>query len=153
MAKRRTDNTPFFRTFFLLYAMGMLYLLFGRTRYGIDDGGYWQTISRNVNFIPFYTIRNYMHIIRNIPQSPWYTHCIVNLSGNILLFIPIGYLLPRIFVSMHSFFRFAGICLGAVFLVEIVQLLTLLGSFDVDDIILNMAGALLGHLIWSLKKR
>ena len=36
-----------------------------------------------------------------------------------------------------------------LFGVEIVQLLTKLGSFDIDDLILNMTGALMGFALWK----
>lgn len=71
-----------------------------------------------------------------------------NLFGNILIFVPYGF-----FVAMASergrfwksiIYSF-GLCLG----VEIFQLLTKVGSFDVDDILLNTIGGFLGYLVFS----
>ena len=78
------------------------------------------------------------------------THCFLNLAGNVLLFIPAGWLLPKLWLNMRNFFRFFAVCAGAIFLVEILQLFTLLGRFDIDDWILNISGMILGYLVYML---
>ena len=70
-----------------------------------------------------------------------------NLLGNILIFVPYGF-----FVSMASksrgffktFFYSFILSLG----VEFFQLFTKVGSFDVDDLLLNTVGGLLGYIIF-----
>ena len=81
-------------------------------------------------------------------------HCIINLVGNVVLFLPPGWLLPHIWVRFRNFFRFFFTCLAAILLAEITQLLTLLGSFDIDDVILNMAALVkrLTHRIVALAR-
>ena len=79
------------------------------------------------------------------------THCFMNLAGNIVLFIPAGWLLPRLWVWMRNFFRFFALCAGVIFLVETVQLFTLLGRFDIDDLILNLFGMILGFILFAAK--
>ena len=75
-----------------------------------------------------------------------------NLIGNILAFIPLSYMLPRVYKPAKKFM----ICMFLSFLVvlgiELFQLLTAFGVFDVDDIILNMSGALIGYLCYLLMR-
>ncbi len=102
--------------------------------------------SINYNFIPF---RNISTQFKYITQ--WWA--LKNLLGNIIPFIPFGLLLPityKKFSSMISVF-FTG--LASILLIEIFQFFTKLGSFDVDDIILNMTGIVCGYVIFLVTNR
>ena len=102
--------------------------------------------SINYNFIPF---RNISTQFKYITQ--WWA--LNNLLGNIIPFIPFGLLLPityKKFSSMISVF-FTG--LASILLIEIFQFFTKLGSFDVDDIILNMIGIVCGYLMFLVVGR
>ncbi|MCI8426228.1 MAG: VanZ family protein [Lachnospira sp.] len=102
--------------------------------------------SINYNFIPF---RNISTQFKYITQ--WWA--LKNLLGNIIPFIPFGLLLPityKKFSSMISVF-FTG--LASILLIEIFQFFTKLGSFDVDDIILNMIGIVCGYLMFLVVGR
>ena len=76
-----------------------------------------------------------------------------NLFGNILPFIPFGFLLPKAFKSCGSFFKVFFLGLFSILFIELFQLFTRLGSFDVDDIILNMISIVLGYIMYVLLKR
>lgn len=70
---------------------------------------------------------------------------------NILLFVPIGFLVPGMNPGQRnkiSFSVLGGVILSTV--IESVQLLTGLGCCDLDDIIANSLGALVGYLVWLL---
>ena len=153
MARRKVNNQPFWRFLFLLYVGLMIWLLFFRGRSWDASQSYWQSVRDNYNLIPFYTIDNYVNVIVNYPNSSLFAHCLINLVGNVVMFIPAGWLLPRLFKPMRKFFRFLLTCLLSILAVEVFQLFTLLGSFDVDDIILNLVGMVLGYLIYLVKRR
>jgi len=68
-----------------------------------------------------------------------------NLLGNLLPFIPFGFLLPIAYPRIKAFFK-----VFAVLFIEIFQYMTRLGSFDIDDIILNMVGVLSGYGTFGL---
>ena len=72
-----------------------------------------------------------------------------NLAGNILIFAPYGF-----FISMASrsrgFFKTLFFSMGLSLCVEIVQLFTRVGSFDVDDILLNTIGGVAGYIIFLI---
>ena len=154
MAKQKTSSSPFWRFLFLLYCAVMLWLLFGRSN-GWDSGIPYETqLRQNTNLTPLLTIRNYLHILTHSDSQYMVRHCFINLAGNVLLFMPIGWLLPKLWQRQRNFLRFFATCFGAIFLVEVLQLFTLLGRFDVDDVILNLSGMVLGFLLrWIFAKR
>ena len=101
------------------------------------------------NFTLFKTIRMYIDYSDRLNSFE-------NLVGNVVVFIPFGFLLPyvidwgRNFLVMlfHAFIFVVGI--------EVFQLFSAFGAFDVDDILLNCFGAVLGYfgyLIWEAIKR
>lgn len=147
MKKSKANRQPLVRFLFLIYALLMLWLLFGRASGWADGLPYQEALAQRINFTPLKTIRNYWYVIQHGTSQGLRNHCIINLVGNVVLFIPIGFLLPRIWPKLRNFFLFLLICTASILLVESVQLFALLGSFDVDDVILNLAGMLLGYLL------
>ena len=84
---------------FSLYVLLMLWLMFGQrllhriTTPSIDWlGNYWHEFFDQINLMPFHTIVEFtMALI-----DGWDNHAIINLAGNIVMFIPLGFLLPHI---------------------------------------------------------
>ena len=132
----------------IVYTLFLLSLLFQRRAFSYDS--YLEMVKGNVNLIPFTTVRLYLRALgnENVRQE-----ALVNLIGNVLLFLPYGWLLPRIFPSCRK----AGVLLTVTVIttlcVEVTQLLTLRGIFDVDDILLNGLGVFGGYVLWRLSKR
>jgi glycopeptide antibiotics resistance protein len=73
-----------------------------------------------------------------------------NLLGNLLGFIPFGFLLPLLMPFFRNIVKIllAGFLLSLGY--ETVQLVFGLGIFDVDDLILNTTGVLIGFIIFIL---
>ena len=136
---------------FFLYCGFMIWLLFFGTRQP-DYGDYWAQVAKNYSVKPLYTIRNYLWVLRHSNNAALIRHCAVNLIGNVLLFIPAGYFFPRLWHFFRPFWRFFLWKFFLLLLVEAAQLFSLRGRLDVDDIILNLSGALIGFLICKLKK-
>lgn len=150
MAKRKGNTLPFWRLLFVIYVGAMLWLLFGRS-VGFTEGvPYKEQLKSSINVVPLHTIKSYWNVIVNHPDWDIYPHCVINLLGNVLMFIPAGWLMRRVFPALRSFLRFFLTAFLCILLVEILQLLTLLGSFDIDDIILNLAGMVTGYLLFRL---
>lgn len=76
-----------------------------------------------------------------------------NLVGNVVVFLPLGYLWPLV----HSPARNGWLMMAETFLfvtgIEVFQLFSAFGAFDVDDILLNCLGAFLGYLGFALTCR
>ena len=106
----------------------------------------WEGLDR-ANFEWFRTIKMYVRYWGYKSVNSF-----GNLVGNVLIFIPLGYMLPRLGRAFRNIFICLGTGLLVVLAIELFQLLTAFGSFDVDDILLNELGILIGYLcyrIWS----
>ena len=151
MAKKKNSRNALVRFLFLVYCAVMLWLLFDRPSAWGNGSDYRHLLEMNANFKPLFTIKNYITVIRRNTEPALVRHCVINLAGNVLLFIPAGFLLPRIFPKQQKFFLFLLTCLVSILLVETVQLFSLLGSFDIDDLILNLSGMIIGFAIYRIR--
>jgi len=140
--------TVVFSISFMFYLFALIVLLFLGTR-----GDAWTELSlieyikSSSNFVPFKTISAYVKAIfygsinMDIP--------IKNLAGNLFLFLPMGIFLPYLIKRSNKISVFSILMVILLFVIEVIQLVTRRGSFDIDDIILNMLGALIGFGIWK----
>lgn len=102
--------------------------------------------SINYNLIPF---RSMSDQITRITQ--WWA--LKNLLGNIIPFVPFGFLLPIAYRKFSSAIKVLSTGLVSILLIEIFQFFTKLGFFDVDDIILNVIGIVCGYLLFGVINR
>ena len=65
--------------------------------------------------------------------------------------MPLSLLLPKIYKVQNKFFIFTITILLTTLAIEVTQLITCTGFFDIDDIILNASGALIAYLILKIK--
>lgn len=138
---------------FILYVILMLWLLFGQ-RMGRDlFGTYWEVFESNINLTPFRTIRSFINTVSGTDYGYAFRHSVINLAGNIVMFIPLGFFIPCVFKKQSTFGRCMLFCAISVIIIELVQLFTLLGSCDIDDLILNMIGAAVGYEIYLPVKK
>lgn len=95
-----------------------------------------------VNFIPFHTIKKYLHHVGGL-------HSFTNIFGNIIISIPMGFGLPLLW---HRFSKFKStLGFSAMFFTIIEFLQHFVGrSTDIDDLILNLIGISIGYLIYRL---
>lgn len=147
MLKDSKKRIMLIRTIFVVYAVIMAYFLFFRRNLNIGDT-YWEQISRNINVVPFFTIKQNLHLILEKTNPYLVPYAIINLLGNIVGFIPFGILVPVLFQRVREFSKFFFCAIGSILLIECIQLFTLRGSFDIDDWILNMSGSLFGYAIY-----
>ena len=151
--KKSVDSTPFLRFLFVVYVAILLWLLFDRPVAQDPLMDYAQKMRENMNLAPFHTIKSYWAIVKRMDFTPLFFHSVINLGGNLFLFIPIGYFLPKLWKMLRSFFPFLLTCTMAIVLIELLQLVTLLGSLDIDDLILNLFGMLIGYLIFLISNK
>lgn len=135
---------------FIFYLLVLAIILFLGSRGDIwTDLSLWQYIKNSSNFVPFKSINAYINAILNgtmnidIPLK--------NLFGNLILFLPLGIYLPYLIKKLNKLSSFLILMMILLFVVEVIQLITRKGSFDIDDFILNMFGALMGYGIWKIK--
>ncbi len=98
------------------------------------------------NFTLFKTIKMYINYSYKLNSFE-------NLVGNVVVFVPFGFLLPYIqeksrklpVLLLNAFLFVLGI--------EVFQLFSAFGAFDVDDILLNCFGAVLGWILYRFWER
>lgn len=126
----------------MVYSIYLGYLLFAGYHRTRSTGGYY-------NLRPFHTIGQYML------HGEQFSHetIAVNLLGNIVAFVPFGCLLPALLSWCRKPARTAAVMFAALLCIETTQLVLKVGMFDVDDLILNEAGVLLGYWLYAEAER
>ncbi|MES2994612.1 MAG: VanZ family protein [Patescibacteria group bacterium] len=90
------------------------------------------------NFVPFKTILPYL-----LGFKGWIIAG-VNLVGNIVLLVPIGFLLPFLYPNI-TWKKSLAIAIASGLAIETMQTLLRVGIFDIDDVILNALGVMIGY--------
>lgn len=112
-------------------------ILYGRYDPGVGLGG----IRGSFNFVPSI----YRYLRGELTGGSWIRTMIL---GNILMFVPLGIMLPLL-LKKNRIYDTMKISLMIVLVVEIVQ--PFVGrSFDVDDIIYNALGVLVGFVLYKI---
>lgn len=132
------------KVMFVLYIFFLLYFLIFSDWYGRSG----TSSDYRYNLILFKEIKRFIKYREELGAFAVFT----NLAGNILIFVPFGF-----FISMAStsrgFFMTLFYSFGLSLCVEVFQLLTKVGSFDVDDLLLNTIGGILGYLVFLICNR
>lgn len=151
----RTGNQKFLRGLFVLFFFLYLYLLItftlldeslgrgGNSVYnpeGEDPRAYY--LNHFVNLIPFQSIyRVYILGFARGYVNEYYT--LLNLVGNLCAFMPLAFFLPLFSRAERKWYVFLPTVILFVVLIETMQFALMVGSCDVDDLILNAGGAML----------
>jgi glycopeptide antibiotics resistance protein len=126
---------------FIGYSLLMIYWMFigfGRAQFPSTGWRY--------NLAPFKTIKMYLLQYHHYPFRIW----AINLIGNIAVFVPFGIFLPAVFKLGRRFGTFLILFFVPLLVLEILQTVLRLGSFDVDDLILNLLGAIIGFVLYKV---
>jgi glycopeptide antibiotics resistance protein len=118
----------------------LLYLLFfssyRQSVYGILD----------YNLIP---LKSISRSIQSLDSFHW-SMLTNNLFGNILAFVPFGLFIPIYISYAKKATRMVLFSLTFSIIIELTQIIVRAGAFDIDDLILNSLGGLLGYFIYVL---
>lgn len=138
---RQRKKQIIYRVLLCAYLIVLFYLLFFSEKMGRADN--FQDYRYNLTL--FREIKRFYNSRDLYPRA-----FAINVIGNVVAFMPFGFLLPRMNVRCRSLFFTVlfSFCLSLG--VEVVQLVFKLGCFDVDDLLLNTLGGFLGYLIFLL---
>ncbi len=101
----------------------------------------WHT-GQGINLLPLETVRRFWRYGSR-------QQLLVNLAGNVAVFVPLGLLPPALWRGLRRLWKTALLCCVCSCLIEFFQLF--IGrSVDVDDVILNTLGGILGYLLFAL---
>jgi len=134
-------------TAFIVYDLVLLSILFlGGRGHRFPYDSIWDYMRYSVQLIPFKTVWGYVTDFLN--HGHWVLGlAIKNVFGNLVLFLPMGMFLPCLFRRVRKPGTAALVALCTILGVELFQLVLRRGIFDIDDLILNMAGFLGGFFI------
>lgn len=132
---------------FVMYCVGVASqtfipkIEFGNTKLFLVN----QNVFGEINLIPGKVlVDSYYEVIYNYN----YLYFIVNVIGNISLFVPIGFLIPTLWKNV-SLKHILIIALSSSLCIELLQLPQARGT-DIDDLWLNIIGAFIGHWAYTL---
>ena len=143
--------------FFAIYTIAIVTLtlfdeIFGRNGLIIVD---WNKelldsyMKYSFNIVPFSTIRLFVNGYLNDLVS--FKNFCINIFGNFLALMPYGMFIPLIFNKIDKYYKFLILMIVLVVIIELLQFITLSGSCDIDDLILNVAGASIIYFICKIK--
>ena len=104
----------------------------------IHRNGSARKLLAMTNLVPFYKILYYAR------GREAYSVGLINVVGNIAMFVPMGLALPYFFTGLRKAKHLAAAAALISLSAEMMQLITATGVFDIDDVVLNTAGALVG---------
>lgn len=141
--KKEFNHKAVMKLLFIIYMCVLVYVVFfaeamGRTP---QDGYVY-------NLTPLKEIKRFMKYI-------WDNDALgraarLNIFGNIIAFMPFGIYLPYTSESKLGFISTFLYTFSLSLTIELVQLITKVGSCDVDDIILNTLGGVIGYILWFI---
>jgi glycopeptide antibiotics resistance protein len=141
---------------FPLYLLVLCWILF--VNLGTTDR-YTYFKKREIHLIPLkstYTSFKSLHDIAYIvpPEKlPYYWYFFIrNIIGNIVLLIPFGFMAPCLFQQLKTLKSIVVFSILFSFLMETTQYILTIGVFDVDDIIYNSIGTLVGFYMLQISK-
>ena len=92
-----------------------------------------------INLLPFVYLFDY----------PVFKEALLNLIGNTTMFIPVGIIWPMVFKKLDTPAKVISAGVGYSFCIEILQLPFYDRVSDVDDLILNSFGYIIGYGIYA----
>ncbi len=139
------------RILFAAYGLLMLWLLFFQRLCWVTYENYAEQLAGLWNIVPFRTVSGYFRDL-GASDPAVLRHAIVNNGGNIATFIPLGFFLPATVSFCRRYGKTLLVSAGMIVCVELIQLFSLLGSCDIDDLILNLIGVSLGYAVYRVAK-
>jgi len=105
-------------------------------------------MADTTNLIPFATINRYLAILDRPSGLGLFLY---NVIGNMIILIPFGYFFPIVSRRAKKWWFFAFVALLFILSIEAAQYLSMSGTLDVDDVLLNFIGAMIGYFLCPLK--
>lgn len=130
---------------FVLFIVGLFsQTIIPKFEFGINGFGIVKNGVHKTNLIPFKVLTE---TYREVFINGYVEYFLINFLGNIILFIPFGFIIPLLWNVSNKKVIVIGSCIS--FFIEITQLLLARGT-DIDDLILNTSGVTLGLLLYKL---
>lgn len=129
---------------FIIYLAGMAYFLFFSEelhRSGSSEYRY--------NLTLFQEIRRAVYCL----QRGNIQYFLLNVVMNVAAFAPFGFFLPIISPKNRKFLNILLLSGELTLAIELLQLLFKVGIFDVDDLVMNTLGGVLGYVVYYICRK
>lgn len=154
---KRTENIR--KYLFLVFIFYMVMVIdftliddsLGRNIFNIfkwNETAFKHFLEENTNFTPFVTIKLFINGYKNDRVS--LITMLENIVGNVVVFMPFPFFAKIFFGKFSKWYYIFFSVLIVVVSVELLQFLFMTGTTDVDDVILNVAGAMLFYLLLNI---
>ena len=145
MAANKKDNKLAMWVCFIAYLLLLGYAVFFSSGFGREEHADYR-----YNLTLFQEIGRYYSF--GMRTGSWRLF-LWNVVGNVCVFMPFGVLLPMLFKKCQKLISVLILSFELSLVIEIVQLVTRVGSFDVDDLLLNTLGGILGYIVYKISSR
>ncbi|MBQ8510920.1 MAG: VanZ family protein [Clostridia bacterium] len=132
----------------VLYAAAVLMLTFLGKHVLTDTIA--DSLVYHTNVIPFATVWDW--ISRLASDQINLGIVISNVFGNLLLLMPLGFLLPCTFPKMRSLIACLIMSFGVTLFLECAQIMLRIGCFDIDVFLLRIVGTAIGYWVYKLAR-
>lgn len=146
MIKNTTRNQKFGWVLFLAYLLILVYFMFLAESFGRDlttPRGYAYNLELFKEIKRFYRYRAQLGM-----QA-----FLLNVVGNVIAFMPCGFFLPIVSRRGKQWYNCFILCFLLSLCIEVTQLILQVGSFDVDDLLLNTTGGILGYITYHIVQK
>ena len=127
----------------ILYGITIIYLV-------IVFGATFLTRGNAYKEINLHLFSSYREAWNNMSDVLFSNIVLRNSILNILLFIPLGFLLPIYSDKLKKIYKVLLIGLSVTLIIEIIQYVTNMGIFEIDDIFNNTLGVLIGFCVFMI---
>ena len=143
MIRNTTKKQKLGWVLFIAYLVLLVYFMFfaesfGRTPHVQEDYAYNLTLFKEIR--RFYTYREQLGM----------KAFLLNVFGNVIGFMPCGFFLPVISRRSRKWYNTFLLSFLLSLTIETVQLVFKVGSFDVDDLVMNTLGAAAGYVVFAV---
>ena len=143
---------------FLLYTLMVIDFTlindnFGRSISNIfleDKSTVNEYFSQKINLVPFATVKLFINAYKGDNLETLVV--LENIFGNFFVMMPFALFVPNIFKKINTVLKFL-ICISVcVLIIEVLQIVFLTGSADIDDFVLNVGGAMLAYGVLNVAR-
>ncbi|KKM09445.1 hypothetical protein SY88_18925 [Clostridiales bacterium PH28_bin88] len=127
-------------------AAGILFSVYGLLLVKVLFLGPYRFGPGRYNLAPFNSLVYYIKSYNDMNIDTWF----LNLFGNVIMFMPLGFLLPLLLTKMAKWRQILYASILTSSILEILQFGLGKGSLDVDDILLNTVGGVIGYSIFLM---
>lgn len=128
----------------ILYGCLVIYFVLFSDRLGRVEG----YSTYRYNLVPFEEIKRFIVYRSYVSLGSF----LLNLVGNLLVFFPVGFLIPIWRLEKTGCIRIIIYSFLFSLCIETLQLITRVGVFDVDDLMMNTVGGLLGWICYCITR-